>query len=182
MDCEILLSDADSNGFSSDQCVRVEECYPITTVATELSTQLTESISHNIDIENELIQPEQWHHISLTDHVNNNHTIGGQLSQMNIVGWRHELRYETDIWLKNYLLGGVTNGFHILDHDADVPPYQCYNYSSVLQGEAHRTVDKLILKEIEEGKYILSECGPHNVHALGAVPKTDMVGSTKTCQ
>lgn len=115
-----------------------------------------------------------WYHIPLHDRLQHNHMIQGQRSQMNLNGWSHELSFETDLQLKDYLWNGVKDGFHIIDCDVDVPSYKCFNYSSALQGEAYKAIDKLILKEIEEGKYILSETKPHNVHAMGAVPKADL--------
>lgn len=115
-----------------------------------------------------------WYRIPLHDRLQHNHMIQGQRSQMNLNGWSHELSFETDLQLKDYLWNGVKDGFHIIDCDVDVPSYECFNYSSALQGEAYKAIDKLILKEIEEGKYILSETKPHNVHAMGAVPKADL--------
>lgn len=115
-----------------------------------------------------------WYRIPLHDRLQHNHMIQGQRSQMNLNGWSHELSFETDLQLKDYLWNGVKDGFHIIDCDVDVPSYECFNYSSALQGEAYKAIDKLILKEIEDGKYILSETKPHNVHAMGAVPKADL--------
>lgn len=113
----------------------------------------------------------KWYRLPLLERVRDNHMIAGQRSQMNWNGWRHELKFETDSDLKQYLWNGVKHGFHILDKDANVPSYECFNYSSALQGEAFNMIDKLIIQEIKEGKYILSTTKPHNVHALGAVPK-----------
>lgn len=114
-----------------------------------------------------------WYRISMHDRLQHNHNIQGQRSQMNLNGWRHELGFETDMQLKDYLWNGVKDGFHIIDCDAEVPQYECFNYSSALQGKAHEMIDELIRTEIAEGKYILSKTKPRNVHAIGAVPKSD---------
>lgn len=94
-------------------------------------------------------------------------------SQLNIPGWLHELSYENDTNLYNYLSFGVENGFLIVDNDADIPEYECENYRSVSSGPAHNFVDKLIHTEMENGKYIITHTKPHCIHALGAVPKKD---------
>lgn len=97
-------------------------------------------------------------------------------SQMHIPGWRHELSYENDSSLRNYLSSGIENGFLIIDEDSSVPVYECLNYSSVLAGPAFEYVDGIIKNELRCGKYVVSPSKPHCVHSLGAVPKK---GSTK---
>lgn len=92
-------------------------------------------------------------------------------SQMHIPGWRHELSYENDINLKNYLSFGIENGFLIIDEDCTVPSYECSNYSSVLTGPAFDYIDEIIGKELACGKYVVTSSKPHCVHSLGAVPK-----------
>lgn len=92
-------------------------------------------------------------------------------SQMHIPGWRHELSYENDTELRDYLDFGIHNGFLIVDQNCDVLSYECRNYSSVLSGEAFQFVDDIIHRELAEGKYVVSSSKPHCVHSLGAVPK-----------
>lgn len=92
-------------------------------------------------------------------------------SQLNILGWRHELSYENDYNLKQYLSFGVENGFYIVDPDAVITPYERTNYSSVLTGEAHTFIDSLIKTELAAGKYIIADKKPWCIHSLGAVPK-----------
>lgn len=92
-------------------------------------------------------------------------------SQMNIQGWRHELEFENDTNLKNYLSFGIENGFLIVDEHCDIPPYECANYSSVLSGEPWECIDGIIRKELSCGKYVRAIEKPHCVHSLGAVPK-----------
>ena len=103
---------------------------------------------------------------------NHKHLIGGLFSQMNLVGWEHELAYETDDNLKEYLLTGIRDGFRIVNPLDDIPVYHANNYSSVMEGKAYDFVDNLILEELSEGKYIVAETVPHCIHALGAIPKS----------
>lgn len=118
-------------------------------------------------------QQHTWHRLPLIARLQNNHTVGGFPSQLNLNGWLHELRFEEDKELRSYLMEGVKNGFRILDRNADIKEYECYNYKSALTGEAHVFLDSVIRKEIQEGKYIKTDVKPRNVHAIGAVPKSN---------
>lgn len=92
-------------------------------------------------------------------------------SQLNIPGWLHELSFENDVNLKNYLLFGVQEGFLIVDQEAEIESYEGKNYPSVLKGEAHQFIDDLITSELNARKYVIAEHKPHCIHGLGAVPK-----------
>ena len=109
-----------------------------------------------------------------SDHLRfHKNDIGGLTSQMNLLCWDYYLNHETDVSIHDYLLYGIKNGFPIIDSDADIEPYRCSNYKSVLSGEAHDYVNDLVLKEISEGKYIRANASPCCVHSLGAVTKSD---------
>lgn len=99
------------------------------------------------------------------------HEINILGSQFNIDAWRHELSFETDEVLRQYLWAGVTNGFYIVDQDADIPSYECHNYKSATSGDAYEFVNRLIHDELAQGKYRLAAETPHCIHSLGAVPK-----------
>ena len=101
------------------------------------------------------------------------HLIGGLPSQMNLESWTRELSFEPDPVLRTYLLTGVAEGFRIVDNDADIPSYDCANYTSVLSGDAFEFIDKLVCAEIVDGKCVISDDTPQCIHALGAVPKAD---------
>lgn len=101
------------------------------------------------------------------------HPVNKLGSQLNIKAWQHELSFENDANLRDYISFGVTNGFLIIDENADVPSYECPNYSSVLHGEAFHSVNKTVSNELANGKYILAKEKPHCVHGLGAVPKKE---------
>ena len=83
-----------------------------------------------------------------------NHRVGGHPSQMNLSGWVHELSYESDHDLHTYLFYGVSDGFLIVDPDADIPSYDCLNYISPLTPDPYNFVNKLINEELSQGKYI----------------------------
>lgn len=101
------------------------------------------------------------------------HPVNALGSQLNIPAWEHELAWENDVNLREYLSFGVKNGFYIIDQDCEVPIYNCPNYSSCLKGPAFLCIDAIIRDEISKGKYIVTDTKPHCVHSLGAVPKKE---------
>ena len=100
------------------------------------------------------------------------HYIGDLKSQMRLDGWQHELAYETDNTLREYLFYGVRDGFFIVDLDSDIPTYDCPNYITPSSGDSYDFVDNLISEELASSKYIKASFIPHCIHAIGAVPKT----------
>ena len=110
---------------------------------------------------------------SLCNRVNDYHLVGGVPSQMKLKGWECELSRESDPYLRSYLHKGVLNGFDIIDDDVCISSYSARNYSSVLKGEANAFINKLIMSELDECKYVIANKVPHCIHALGAVPKKD---------
>ena len=110
---------------------------------------------------------------SFNDRVADVHLIGGYRSQMKPKFWARELQFEMDAQMKDYLLEGICDGFHIVDVDADVPGYHRANYRSVLCGEACACINGVMFQEIIEDKLVLSSHEPLCIHALGAVPKRD---------
>lgn len=92
-------------------------------------------------------------------------------SLLNIPGWLHELTYENDRNLREYLLAGVQHGFFIVDQEVVIPTYEGKNYFSVTKGEAHTFINDLIISELRDGKFVVASSKPHCIHAVGAVPK-----------
>lgn len=99
------------------------------------------------------------------------HYVNSLGSQFNIPGWAHELEFENDNNLREYLWYGVSNGFLIVDVDSDIPSYECQNYASVTSGKAFDYVDNWIHEGLKHGKFIVSQEKPWCVHGIGAVPK-----------
>ena len=109
---------------------------------------------------------------SLSDRLQDRHTIGGLQSQLKVHFWERELSKETDLRLREFLWAGVTKGFNIVD-DVEIHPYHCRNYKSALTGDAFCYVDQLISDELADGKFLVAQSKPHCIHAIGAVSKAD---------
>lgn len=92
-------------------------------------------------------------------------------SQFNVPAWDHEISFENDTNLFNYITYGVHNGFLIVDENAKIPSYKISNYGPVVNCEAYSFVDALIKRELLERKLVYADDIPHCVHGLGAVPK-----------
>ena len=101
------------------------------------------------------------------------HYVGGSKSQMNVHSWNYYLNSESDSIKRSYLADGIMNGFRIVDDNANIDPYECPNYGSVLHSDAFEFVDNLIRSELSDEKFVFSEFSPHCVHSLGAIPKQD---------
>ena len=65
-----------------------------------------------------------------------------------------ELEHESDLPLKNYLTFGVTEGFFIVDNDCVIPRYNHANYRSATTGPAFDFINKLIVTELSNDKYV----------------------------
>ena len=76
-------------------------------------------------------------------------------------------------WAEPYwdLLWCIADGFPIVE--GEVPKYQCKNYSSILDPISKVKMDKIVIRELNEGMICEVTVPPHCVHALGAVPKPD---------
>ena len=101
------------------------------------------------------------------------HSLGGINSQMNGKTWEYYLQFEPNLATRDYLSVGIQEGFSIVDDDACIDTYSCDNYSSVCSGPAFDYINKVIMQEIIDGKYVRADFVPKCVHALGAVPKSD---------
>jgi len=84
--------------------------------------------------------------------------------------WERELQGDPD---REFLLDGVQNGFHIIDKEAIVYTASMDNYKSATNKHACQKVEKQILTEIQEGRYVVSSSKPTIVSALGAIPKAE---------
>lgn len=92
--------------------------------------------------------------------------------QMHKQAWLCELEYENDQYLKSYLGSGIIDGFEIVDDVNNIPTYDNINYKSVQTGPAAEVIDGLILSELKEHKYVVTDVKPKCIHSLGAVPKS----------
>ena len=67
------------------------------------------------------------------------------------------------------LFCGIVDGFDVVD--SEVRSYDCSNYSSILEGEARKTMERSIREDLEEGRISKADSTPTCIHSLGAVPK-----------
>ena len=88
-------------------------------------------------------------------------------SDMTLAWKRWNTELEGDI-NKEYLLDGVMNVFFIVDRECDLNNINRRNYNSVYTLN-HEYAEKQILKEIELGRYIVTDIHPKVVSSLGAV-------------
>jgi len=82
--------------------------------------------------------------------------------------WKREL---SDSQEDTFLLQGIQEGFNITNIKKDITPVRMENYKSTL--ENREAVEKQILTEIDEGRYVVVDSPPTIVSALGAIPKDD---------
>lgn len=90
---------------------------------------------------------------------------------MNYDAWAEELGDDPD---RDFILNGIRNGFDIIDPDANPVPVDTANHKSVrASSDCHSQVHKQILKEIENGNYVITPVKPIIISPLGAIPKED---------
>ena len=111
--------------------------------------------------------------------VNNvSHFVSGVRSQFSLCGWREMLSggansvYGKEVWDPDahFILDGICHGFKMVDPGADIDSYFCKNYESATVS-ARSAIDKIIDKELSNGKLSVVSSQPHCIHSLGAVPK-----------
>lgn len=56
--------------------------------------------------------------------------MGSAQSQLYLPAWEHELSFETDLGLVEYIRQGITWGFDIVDEFHQIEGYEQENYSS----------------------------------------------------
>lgn len=82
--------------------------------------------------------------------------------------WRQELQDDPDF---NFILSGVTDGFHITDIGSQFKPVECNNYRSATV-EYRDEVEVQLREEIALGNYVITDQKPTIVSSLGAIPKS----------
>lgn len=66
---------------------------------------------------------------------------------------------------------GIENGFHLVDADSNPGKVHMDNYKSATKAEVKDKVERQILIEIEEGRYVVVKDEPTIISAIGAIPK-----------
>jgi hypothetical protein len=69
------------------------------------------------------------------------------------------------------LLGGIENGFNIVDEVCDVTPVEVGNHKSVMDPGAYQLIENQIKAGVAEGHFCVCNKKPTVISALGAVPK-----------
>ena len=70
-----------------------------------------------------------------------------------------------------FILDGLTNGFHLISPDSIVTPAEVPNYRSATSTDVRDKVEKQIRDEIQMGNYVITRTKPSIVSTLGAIPK-----------
>ncbi len=91
-------------------------------------------------------------------------------SRLNHSKWKDELAADPD---REFLLEGVTEGFHIIEPEGNLLSAEMPNHRSATDPQVRPYVEELILNEINSGNYIMCNSKPNIVSAIGAVPKSD---------
>jgi len=82
--------------------------------------------------------------------------------------WERELANDSD---GPFLLNGIEHGFHIVDDGSTPIEAEMDNYSSAVSQAP--LVEKQIVQELVEGRYVKVPAKPPLISALGAIPKAD---------
>lgn len=85
--------------------------------------------------------------------------------------WEHELSLSDP--KRNFILQGVTEGFHIVDPSKIREQSIMQNYSSATSPPHRPAVENQIITEIENHRYLIVDTQPMITSALGAIPKKD---------
>ncbi len=74
-----------------------------------------------------------------------------QAAYLRLEAWREELQGDED---RDYLLHGIEHGFDIVDPNVEIKPAKTKNYRSATCSENRMVVEKMITREINEGRYV----------------------------
>lgn len=117
----------------------------------------------------------------LNPYIASEHYIGNVKSQLCLPTWLSELQFETDEYLKSYILEGVTYGFKIVDDNAVISSYWMRNYHSCLKDDVWPVINKTISDELSNQKYVIVNERPHCIHALGVVEQKSKLRIITDC-
>ena len=75
---------------------------------------------------------------------------------------------------RDFILNVVKNGFSIIDNNSNIFPADVPNHNSVnCNSHFYKEVNKQVLKEIENGNYVVCKDKPLIISPMGAIPKDD---------
>ena len=83
--------------------------------------------------------------------------------------WVKELKNDPD---EKFLLNGVKYGFDIIDRDIQIKPIKSKNHPSAQPGsQLYEKATTQILKETENGNYVICDTTPEIISPMAAIPK-----------
>ena len=74
---------------------------------------------------------------------------------------------------RDFLLDGLTNGFRLIDNDAELFPASMLNFKSATGLDVEEKVEKQITAELEAGNYVITNEPPTLISAIGTILKSD---------
>ena len=104
------------------------------------------------------------------------HHIHGIYAQLNPCAWLHMLYDENNLtWERDshFILDGIYSGFRVIDPSSTIPIYEVNNYKSCSTATAHAKVTKTLCSELQSGKISYVNVDKTQIHALGALPKSN---------
>jgi len=73
----------------------------------------------------------------------------------------------------NDIIDGIVNGFRLTNRrQSDIKNVEVDNYKSATDIACKHLVERQILEEIAEGRYVITQYKPNIISALGAILKT----------
>ena len=88
-----------------------------------------------------------------------------------LAAWEEELVDDCD---RDFIISGIKHGFDIIDDDAGITPVSCKNHPSAKPGSPlFNKVTSQVIKEIENGHYVICDTPPKIVSPMAAIPKPD---------
>lgn len=88
-----------------------------------------------------------------------------------LAAWEEELADDCD---RDFIISGIKHGFDIIDDDAVISPVSCKNHPSAKPGSPlFNKATSQVIKEIENGHYVICDTPPKIVSPMAAIPKPD---------
>ena len=88
-----------------------------------------------------------------------------------LTAWEEELGEDCD---RQFILSGIANGFDIIDEGADVNSVSCKNHPSASPNSPlYDKATSQVIKEIENGHYVVCDRPPKIISPMAAIPKPD---------
>lgn len=90
---------------------------------------------------------------------------------MCLSAWEEELSEDYD---RQFILSGIKHGFDIIDEGSEVNPVSCPNHPSARPNSPlYDKATSQVIKEIENGHYVVCDTPPQIVSPMAVIPKPD---------